>query len=714
MNKLTYLYGAMALVASTAHTVTAKQNLDYEKQLFKKAAQSCDFSQLTQLANNDAQEIRILAQDKLQDCASVNVKQALPMVASQADTDKSTEAPTFHSFSYSPSSINVDAGSVAVDVTLTLFDADSAVDSASVTIYPPDGLPNSHQKSIYFSSNEWTAGTVENTYTAKETLVFDKNDAAGKWAARILNTEDAKGNIEYDDITAEDMEKAGSNPYLTIANSNEIDVTPPEFHAFALNVRELDVSSGSKSVDVTLTLLDKGSKVHSASMRLLPPEGAPDSHYKYISFYSSSWQAGDEENTYKATKTVTFDETDVAGKWSAQLSARRDINENSSYTTVTAEDMEKAGSNPYFTIVNTNEVDVTPPTFESLTFSSNSVDVATGSVSIDVTLTLKDEGAGVDSAILYLNAPDAKDSYQYKSVVFSSNEWSAGDEAHTYKATETIVFESSDLEGKWSAVISAVSDKNNNDSYDDIEAETIAKAGSNPYITVSKNGGGNLTNECASTIASTDCVIKLGESYTAEMDNAQDRDMYKFTVTEAGTFTASTAGELDMFGVLYMPAGNYVAADNNSGEDNNFALTYSVEPGDYYLMVREYKKAKGTYVLSTDFKAVKECASTAVATSCTLGLDEEVEAQMDVSGDRDMYEITVTEAGSLTLSTSGDLDTFGVLYPSNGSYVAADNNSGEGNNFSLTYQVAPGTYYILVREYKKAVGEYKLKASFKK
>ena len=407
--------------AAIAFPVESKQNIEYESQQLNMASLSCDLTKLQSYLANDSKIVRMMAKDHIYTCSKSQLRALSdPKVQAQGGSGDTT-APSFEAFSYSISSINVDSGSVAVDVSLTLKDTESEIDSASITLYPPEGIPSSHGKDIYFSSDDWAAGTEANTYVAKETLIFDNTDASGRWYAEVERREDAAGNVEYENVTAEDIISAGSNPYLNIVNSSAVDITPPSFYSIDANVRELDVSTGAKEVDITLILLDEGSNINSAGIRLYPPEGSPDSHYKYANMYSSSWTAGDIANTYKSTATISFDETDIAGQWSLAVTSRSDDNNNYTYDNVTTEQIVTAGSDPYITIVNSNEVDVTPPTFHSFSYGASSIDLASGEVSVDVTLTLYDAGSEVTSASLFITSPASI--FDWKSVYFGSDDW---------------------------------------------------------------------------------------------------------------------------------------------------------------------------------------------------------------------------------------------------------------------------------------------------
>jgi len=68
-------------------------------------------------------------------------------------------------------------------------------------------------------------------------------------------------------------------------------------------------------------------------------------------------------------------------------------------------------------------------------------------------------------------------------------------------------------------------------------------------------------------------------------------------------------------------------------------------------------------------------------------------------GDVDVFRLELNGATEVTVTTTGNTDTYGTLYNTSGSQVAADDDSGAGYNFQITRSNADGAYYIAVRGY---------------
>ena len=80
--------------------------------------------------------------------------------------------------------------------------------------------------------------------------------------------------------------------------------------------------------------------------------------------------------------------------------------------------------------------------------------------------------------------------------------------------------------------------------------------------------------------------------------------------------------------------------------------------------------------------------------------------------DTDYFSIEVSSLGTLLIYTSGDADTEGTLFDSDGMQLTSDDDSGAGHNFRIEIEVAAGTWFVAVRGYGGAAGNYALHTSF--
>lgn len=103
------------------------------------------------------------------------------------------------------------------------------------------------------------------------------------------------------------------------------------------------------------------------------------------------------------------------------------------------------------------------------------------------------------------------------------------------------------------------------------------------------------------------------------------------------------------------------------------------------------------------------------ADAFNLALDGQISGRIDPAGESDYYRVRVSESGTLTVYTRGNLDTRGYLYDSGESQLASNDDGGasDGVNFRIEREVDAGTYYVKVEAYYRDVtGSYTVHAEF--
>ena len=91
-----------------------------------------------------------------------------------------------------------------------------------------------------------------------------------------------------------------------------------------------------------------------------------------------------------------------------------------------------------------------------------------------------------------------------------------------------------------------------------------------------------------------------------------------------------------------------------------------------------------------------------------------VTGQIDPGGDVDYFFVQVNGPGTLTLYTTGSLDTLGELQDSAGTKLAEhdDTDVNTNRNFRIEHTVSAGSYYVKVESYRTNTGEYTIHAKF--
>lgn len=149
--------------------------------------------------------------------------------------------------------------------------------------------------------------------------------------------------------------------------------------------------------------------------------------------------------------------------------------------------------------------------------------------------------------------------------------------------------------------------------------------------------------------------------------------------------------------------------NSGGGAGNNFHIDRALEPGTYYVSVwGRSATATGLYRfhLSTgdDHGNLFDTASRAQLPSATRGA-------IDYGYDRDYYWFRVSTPGNVAIQTTGDVDTFGVLYDSYEIELQRNDDSGAGRNFRFERDLEAGVYYVRVTHIAQHTGSYTLHLS---
>ena len=95
-----------------------------------------------------------------------------------------------------------------------------------------------------------------------------------------------------------------------------------------------------------------------------------------------------------------------------------------------------------------------------------------------------------------------------------------------------------------------------------------------------------------------------------------------------------------------------------------------------------------------------------------LALNASTSGRIEHGSDVDYFSVQVSGSRTLTVYTTGSLDTTGELQSSSGSVLASNDDGGSGTNFRIEREVSSGTYYIKVESYGSNTGSYTLHAEF--
>ena len=208
-------------------------------------------------------------------------------------------------------------------------------------------------------------------------------------------------------------------------------------------------------------------------------------------------------------------------------------------------------------------------------------------------------------------------------------------------------------------------------------------------------------------------ATELITSVEGQIAPGDDLDYFRVDLPHRAEVTLHTTGSLDTVGVLQAETADgsvaQIASADDGGEAGNFRIWQVLEPGTYYLMVSSQGAATGSYTvhLSTveippDDHGDVPGEATALATS--------VGGRIETGADVDYFGLSIERPADVTLSTTGSLDTLGVLerQAADGTVerIAEAGAGGEGRNFRIAAAADAGTYYVRVASRGSETGAY--------
>ncbi len=98
--------------------------------------------------------------------------------------------------------------------------------------------------------------------------------------------------------------------------------------------------------------------------------------------------------------------------------------------------------------------------------------------------------------------------------------------------------------------------------------------------------------------------------------------------------------------------------------------------------------------------------------STTLVLDTPMPGRLETSGDIDVFQLILTQGGTVVLTSSGTTDVVGSLSNTAGTILAQDDNGAGAPNFQISSAVPAGIYYVAVRGNGAVTGAYTVLAKF--
>ena len=196
-----------------------------------------------------------------------------------------------------------------------------------------------------------------------------------------------------------------------------------------------------------------------------------------------------------------------------------------------------------------------------------------------------------------------------------------------------------------------------------------------------------------------------GNSYVTLIEKAGQVVYYSFTPSVSGYYKIySNNNSADTYGYLYDSSYSCIESDDDDGDDNNFALkdSYLSAGYTYYIAVKMLNiDTTGSFTVSIELpgSSFAEAIEMSSGSSYTTNI---------VSNGQDVYyKFVPTVSGSYTFYSTGSYDTEVYFYNSVYNNEAYNDQGGNNNNFSLTYNLVAGnTYYFIASMYGSSTGSF--------
>ena len=217
---------------------------------------------------------------------------------------------------------------------------------------------------------------------------------------------------------------------------------------------------------------------------------------------------------------------------------------------------------------------------------------------------------------------------------------------------------------------------------------------------------GYMQDKQGPTCATASALGPTGD-VAAAIDYPGDVDVYSIEVPIAGRLTAqaNSSYSTDTFGELKSSSCSTLQQDDDGGVGSGFLLDRQVSAGTYFILVRHYDQTDGlgAYGMNVIFTpGADDHGNTGNDATC-LAIAGNDSGAIEYGGDVDFFELNVTGAGELRVWTTGNTDTYGILYGAgNIGILQESDDDGAGRNFELRRAVSPGTYYVAVRHYSSS------------
>ncbi len=229
------------------------------------------------------------------------------------------------------------------------------------------------------------------------------------------------------------------------------------------------------------------------------------------------------------------------------------------------------------------------------------------------------------------------------------------------------------------------------------------------FLLIASSAGGQTVADDHGNSFDSATLVALGSSVEGRIDPGDDRDVFKFDLSDASGPTdlwVYTRGEFDTYGSLYDSSGTVIALNDDGyfrDQIRAFSIRSVVPPGVYYVIAVSFLGEPGDYTLHA--QAVTDPGST-IDTAKPLVLGSPDGGTIDSADDSDYFRLDFTETKHVIIDARSSLvlPLDAVLLDADGEEISANtyqsNLRGLGLLFPLGMEIEedfePGTYYLKV------------------
>jgi hypothetical protein len=196
-------------------------------------------------------------------------------------------------------------------------------------------------------------------------------------------------------------------------------------------------------------------------------------------------------------------------------------------------------------------------------------------------------------------------------------------------------------------------------------------------------------------------------TYVSGNLNSGDEIWYSLRPAESGFVIVEVTSDMDTYLEFFNAQRELLAEDDDGGEGYNAKLEIFAESGKtYYIKVRGYDSGDtGPYRILASVKPLPAARDLSFGNFMSGNLS---------SKEEQWYRVRTTQAGLVTVETSGGVDTIMEVYNGSWQLMGSDDDSGENYNARLEILVEPNqTYYFKVGGYgSDDTGSYRIFANF--